>query len=124
MQNPTDPVRQEFRHMTEVKTENYLLYALQVLKNMQDDMEILTRHDSKADPEVIANTLEEIIDRCMVPALKQLGIKDPMDAITEVIDQTDILEAEQERIIDELEDDEEYEEEEEEELVSSGRKRR
>lgn len=110
--------------MTEVKTENYLLYALQVLKNTQDDMEILTRHDSKADPEVIENTLEEIISRCMVPALKQLGIKDPMDAITEVIDQTDILEAEQERIIDDLEDDEEYEEEEEEELVSAARKRR
>jgi len=112
--------------MTQVKTENYLLYALQVLKNMQDDMEILTRHDSKADPEVIESTLEEVISRCMVPALQQLGIKDPMEAITEVIDQTDILEAEQERIIDELEDDEDYEEEEEEEeeLVGSARKRR
>ncbi len=113
--------------MPEVKTEKYLLYSLQVLKNMQDDMETLTSHDAKADPEVLGDILDEIISRCLVPALQQLGIEDPIDEImTEAIDPSDILEAELERITDEL-DDEEYEEEEEEEeeeaLAGARRKR-
>ena len=103
--------------MPEVKTEKYLLYTLQVLKNMQDDMETLTSHDAKADPEVLEEILDELISRCLVPALEQLGVADPMEEImTEAIDPSDILEAELERITDELDDDdEEYEEEEEEE---------
>lgn len=101
--------------MTEVKTETYLLYALQVLKNMQDDMETLTSHDAKADPEVLEEILDEIISRCLVPACQNLGIEDPIEVImTEAIDPTDILEAEMERISDSFEDDDEEEEEEEE----------
>jgi hypothetical protein len=114
--------------MPEVKTEKYLLYTLQVLKNMQDDMETLTSHDAKADPEVLGEILDEIISRCIVPACQQLGIADPMEEImTEAIDPSDILEAELERITDELEDDEEYEEEEEEEeeeALAGGRRKR
>lgn len=115
--------------MPEVKTEKYLLYTLQVLKNMQDDMETLTSHDAKADPEVLEEILDEIISRCIVPACQQLGIEDPMEEImTEAIDPSDILEAELERITDELDeedDDEEYEEEEEEEgALAGGRRKR
>ena len=110
--------------MPEVKTEKYLLYSLQVLKNMQDDMETLTSHDAKADPEVLGDILDEIISRCLVPALQQLGIEDPIDEImTEAIDPSDILEAELERITDEL-DDEDYEEEEEEEALAGARRKR
>jgi len=114
--------------MTEVKTETYLLYARQVLKNMQDDMETLTSHDAKADPEVLEEILDEIISRCIVPACQNLGIADPIEVImTEAIDPTDILEAEMERISDELDDDDEEEEEEEEEeetaLAGARRKR-
>ncbi|MBX9666721.1 MAG: hypothetical protein K2X93_03840 [Candidatus Obscuribacterales bacterium] len=114
--------------MPEVKTEKYILYTLQVLKNMQDDMETLTSHDAKADPEVIEEILDEIITRCLVPACQQLGIDDPMEEVmTEAIDPSDILEAELERITDELdedEDDEEEEEEEEEEELATSRRRR
>lgn len=115
--------------MPEVKTEKYLLYTLQVLKNMQDDMETLTSHDAKADPEVLEEILDEIISRCIVPACQQLGIEDPMEEImTEAIDPSDILEAELERITDELDEDdedEEYEEEEEEEgALAGGRRKR
>jgi hypothetical protein len=115
--------------MPEVKTEKYLLYTLQVLKNMQDDMETLTTHDAKADPEVIEEILDEIISRCLVPACQQLGIDDPIEEImTEAIDPSDILEAEMERISEELdEEDEEYEEEEEEEeeeALAGGRRKR
>jgi len=115
--------------MPDVKTEKYLLYCLQVLKNMQDDMETLTSHDAKADPEVLEEILDEVISRCMVPALQQLGIEDPLEEImTEAIDPSDILEAELERITDELDDDdEEYdeeEEEEEEEALAGGRRKR
>ncbi|MBX3073104.1 hypothetical protein KF707_21260 [Candidatus Obscuribacterales bacterium] len=113
--------------MPEVKTEKYLLYSLQVLKNMQDDMETLTSHDAKADPEVLGDILDEIISRCLVPALQQLGIEDPIDEImTEAIDPSDILEAELERITDELDDEdyEEEEEEEEEEALAGARRKR
>lgn len=113
--------------MPEVKTEKYLLYSLQVLKNMQDDMETLTNHDAKADPEILGDILDEIISRCLVPALQQLGIEDPIDEImTEAIDPSDILEAELERITDELDDEdyEEEEEEEEEEALAGGRRKR
>ena len=114
--------------MTEVKTEKYLLYALQVLKNMQDDMETLTSHDAKADPEVLEEILDEIISRCLVPACQNLGIEDPIEEImTEAIDPSDILEAEMERVASEFEDDDEEEEEEEEEeataLAGARRKR-
>lgn len=108
--------------MPEVKTEKYILYALQVLKNMQDDMETLTSHDAKADPEVLEEILDEVITRCLVPAAQQLGIEDPIEEImTEAIDPSDILEAEMERISDGFDDeDEEYEEEEEEEEALAG----
>src|SRR5579885_3284392 len=103
--------------MPEVKTEKYLLYTLQVLKNLQDDMETLNNHGADADPEVIEDVLDELITRCLVPALQQLGVEDPMEEImAEAIDPSDILEAELERITDDLDDeDEEYEDEEEEE---------
>ncbi len=114
--------------MPEVKTEKYLLYTLQVLKNMQDDMETLTTHDAKADPEVLGDILDELITRCLVPALEQMGVEDPIEEImSEAIDPSDILEAEMERVASDYEsDDEEYEEEEEEEeeLASAGRRKR
>lgn len=115
--------------MPEVKTEKYLLYTLQVLKNMQDDMETLTTHDAKADPEVLGDILDELISRCLVPALEQMGVEDPIEEImTEAIDPSDILEAEMERISGDFEDDDdedaEEEEEEEEELASAGRARK
>lgn len=112
--------------MPEVKTEKYLLYTLQVLKNLQDDMETLNNHGAEADPEVIEDVLDELISRCLVPALEQLGVEDPMEQImSEAIDPSDILEAELERITEELdEDEEEYEEEEEEEYAGSSRGRR
>ncbi|MBK9143300.1 MAG: hypothetical protein IPM23_12430 [Candidatus Melainabacteria bacterium] len=109
--------------MAEVKTEKYLIYALQVLKGLQDDMETLTNHDAKADPEVIEELLDEIITRCLVPACEQLGVEDPMEEILEEIDPSDIFEAELDRLTDEddEDEDEEYEEEEEEELATARR---
>ena len=101
--------------MPEVKTEKYLLYALQVLKGLEEDMATLTSHDAKADPEVIEELLTEVIERCLIPACEQLGVEDPMEEIMEEIDPSDIFESELERNVDDLEDDEEYEEEEEEE---------
>ncbi len=112
--------------MPEVKTEKYLLYALQALKGLEEDMAVLTSHDAKADPEVIEELLDEIITRCLVPACAQLGVEDPLEAMLEEIDPTDIFESELERNIDDLDDDEDYEdddEDEEEEEVTSTKQR-
>ncbi|MBZ0187881.1 MAG: hypothetical protein K8F91_16665 [Candidatus Obscuribacterales bacterium] len=98
--------------MADVKTEKYLIYCLQVLKGLQDDMETLTDHDAKADPEIVEEILDEIISRCLVPALQQLGIEDPLAEILEEIDPSDIFEAELDRLTDEVDIEEEEEEEE------------
>ncbi|MEZ4487697.1 MAG: hypothetical protein R3C24_15855 [Cyanobacteriota/Melainabacteria group bacterium] len=97
--------------MTEVSVEKYLLYALQQLKTLEEDMSVLTTHSAKADPEIIEELLDEIITRTMVPALEKLGVEDPLTEIQEEIDPSDIFEEELERITDELEEEEEEEEE-------------
>lgn len=96
--------------MTEVSVEKYLLYALQQLKTLEEDMSVLTTHSAKADPEIIEELLDEIITRTMVPALEKLGVEDPLTEIQEEIDPSDIFEEELERITDELEEEEEEEE--------------
>ena len=103
--------------MTEVSVEKYLLYALQQLKTLEEDMSVLTTHSAKADPEIIEELLDEIITRTMVPALEKLGVEDPLTEIQEEIDPSDIFEEELERITDELEEEEEEEEEEEAALI-------
>lgn len=75
-------------------------------------METLTDHDAKADPEIVEEILDEIISRCLVPALQQLGIEDPLAEILEEIDPSDIFEAELDRLTDEVDIEEEEEEEE------------
>lgn len=98
--------------MTDVSVEKYLLYALQQLKTLEEDMSVLTTHSAKADPEIIEELLDEIITRTMVPALEKLGVEDPLTEIQEEIDPSDIFEEELERITDDLEEEEEEEEEE------------
>lgn len=97
--------------MTDVPVEKYLLYALQQLKTLEEDMSVLTTHSAKADPEIIEELLDEIITRTMVPALEKLGVEDPLTEIQEEIDPSDIFEEELERITDDLEEEEEEEEE-------------
>lgn len=97
--------------MTDVSVEKYLLYALQQLKTLEEDMSVLTTHSAKADPEIIEELLDEIITRTMVPALEKLGVEDPLTEIQEEIDPSDIFEEELERITDDLEEEEEEEEE-------------
>ncbi|MBI1269928.1 hypothetical protein GC174_05805 [bacterium] len=98
--------------MTDVSVEKYLLYALQQLKTLEEDMSVLTTHSAKADPEIIEELLDEIITRTMVPALEKLGVEDPLTEIQEEIDPSDIFEEELERITDDLEEEEEEEDEE------------
>lgn len=93
--------------MPEVPVEKYLLYCLQQLKMLEEDMSVLTTHAAKADPEIIEELLDEIITRTMVPALEILGIEDPLTEIQEEIDPSDIFESELERITDDLEEEEE-----------------
>ncbi len=95
--------------MTDVSVEKYLLYALQQLKTLEEDMSVLTTHSAKADPEIIEELLDEIITRTMVPALEKLGVEDPLTEIQEEIDPSDIFEEELERITDDLEEEEEEE---------------
>ena len=95
--------------MTEVTLEKYLLYTLQQLKRLEEDMAVLTAHSSKADPEIIEELLDEVISRALVPACEKAGIEDPLTEIEEEIDPSDIFESEMER------NSEDYEEEEEEE---------
>ena len=95
--------------MTEVTLEKYLLYTLQQLKGLEEDMSVLTEHSSKADPEIIEELLDEIISRALVPACQKAGVEDPLSEIEEEIDPTDIFESELERIADEYEEEEEEE---------------
>ena len=97
--------------MTEVPVEKYMLYTLQQLKSLEEDMNVLTTHSTKADPEIIEELLDELITRAMVPACQKLGIDDPLTAIEDEIDPSDIFESELERITEDLEEEEEEEEE-------------
>ena len=103
--------------MTDVPVEKYMLYTLQQLKSLEEDMSVLTTHSAKADPELIEELLDELITRALVPACEKLGIEDPLAEIEEEIDPSDIFEEEMERISEDLE---EEEEEEEEDLVAVG----